>query len=170
MNISKLCIAVLCISILCFTSTRNFAQATGCHQIDWETDCMGNPFPEGLYVPSNAYDCIGLTITNNETLPLVLFNSAAPTGNDPDLGTPSENCPTCNTPPMSCPGTSNDPNGGLTNCIPQGLILITEENPVDANMDGLEDEPDDHNVSDVTFSFVNPVTINTLSFVDDSQE
>lgn len=168
MNISKFCFAVLCTTILCFSSTSSFAQATGCHQIDWETDCMGNPFPEGLYVPSNAYDCIGLTVTNNETLPLVLFNSAAPTGNDPDLGTPSENCPTCNA-PMSCPGTSNNPNGGLTNCVPQGLILITEENPVDANMDGLEDNPDDHNVSDVTFSFVNPVTINTLSFVDDSQ-
>lgn len=167
MKLSKLCFAVLCSALIFFNFTEGYAQ-TGCHIIDWETDCSGNPFPEGLYVPSTAYDCIGMTVTNNNTtaFPLVLFNSAAPTGGDPDLGTPSSNCPTCS---MSCPGTSNDPNGGLTNCVPEGLILITEENPVDANMDGLEDDPDDHNVTDVTFSFVNPITVSSLRFVDDSQ-
>lgn len=168
MNFSKYCFALCCTVLFIFCTSKNFAQ-TGCHTIDWETDCNGNQFPEGLYVPSDAYDCIGITITNNlnpNQNPLVLFNSAAPTGGDPDLGTPSSNCPTCNT---SCPGTSNHPNGGLTNCVAENLILISEENPVDANNDGLEDVPDDHNTLDVSFGFVAPVTISTLDFVDDSQ-
>ena len=165
MKFSQVCLTAL-FSALIFFNLSPLSAQTGCHIIDWETDCSGNPFPEGLYVPSNAYSCIGITITNNENLPIVLFNSAAPTGGDPDLGTPSMNCPTCT---GSCPGVSNDPNGGLTNCVPEGLILITEENPVDANNDGLEDVPDDHNMSDITFSFVNPITVSTLRFVDDSQ-
>ena len=141
---------------------RNFSQ-TGCHQIDWETDCSGNPFPEGFYVTSDAYDCIGVTITNNHAFPVVLFNSSAPTGGDTDLGTPSSNCPSCT---GSCPGQSNDPNGGLTNCVDQGLVMITEENPIDvAPADGLEDDPDDHFESDYTFCFDAPVTISTLDSV-----
>jgi len=169
MNFSKYFYILLCTAIFVLSISTSIAQ-TGCHTLDWETDCSGNPFPEGLYVPSDAYDCIGVTITNNldpVNFPLVLFNSAVPTGNDPDLGTPSTNCPSCTSP---CPGTSNHPNGGLTNCVPQGLILITEENPIDvAPMDGLEDDPDDHNTTDITFAFAAPVTVSTLDFVDDSQ-
>jgi len=70
-------------------------------------------------VTSTAYDCKGVTITDlNPAFPLVLFNSSIPTGNDPDLGSPSSNCPTCTGP---CPGESNQPNGGLTKCTDQGL-------------------------------------------------
>ncbi len=157
---------ILMFAFIGVSNTSQINAQTGCHVIDWETDCSGGQFPEGFYVTSDAYSCIGVTITNNEALPLVLFNSSAPTGGDLDLGTPSSNCPSCT---GSCPGQSNNPNGGLTNCVDQGLILITEENPADTNMDGLEDDPDDHNMTDVLFEFVNPVTISTLDFVDDSQ-
>ena len=138
---------------------------TGCYELDWEIDCSGNPFDEGFYVTPDAYDCIGVTITNNSSLPIVLFNSSAPTGGDTDLGTPSSNCPSCT---GSCPGQSNNANGGLTNCVDQGLVMITEENPSDNNGDGLEDNPDDYFESDYTFSFAAPVTISTLDFIDDS--
>jgi len=155
---------ILLFILFFFNINKNFAQ-TGCHKIDWETDCNGQAFPEGLYVPSDAYSCIGVTITNLSATPLVLFNSSAPTGGDPDLGTPSSNCPTCTSP---CPGTSNDPNGGLTNCTSEHLVMIVEENPMDANNDGLEDDPDDIVGGSYELCFDAPVTISQMSFLDDS--
>ena len=160
-------IMAVAISFLVSISQTNAQTFSGCHTLDWEIDCNGNPFQEGFYVTADAYSCLGITITNNlpGNFPIVLFNSNNPSGEDEDLGTPSSNCPTCTNP---CPGQSNDPNGGLTNCSPAGLTLITEENPVDANGDGLEDDPDDHFNSLYEFCFAAPVTISSLNFLDDS--
>ena len=160
-------IVVVAISFLVAINQTNAQTFSGCHTLDWEADCNGNPFVPGQYVPSDLYSCLGITITNSldPNNPLVLFDSNNPTGGDEDLATPSSNCPTCVSP---CPGVSGDPNGGLTNCTAAGLTLITEENPVDANNDGIEDEPDDFNNSLYEFCFTQPVTISTLEFLDDS--
>lgn len=161
-------LSIVVMVVATVTLPEAHAQVTsGCFTIDWETDCNGNPFQAGHYVQPNDYDCIGVTITNGlgPNHPIVLFDSDNPTGGDTDLGTPSSNCPSCVNP---CPGMSNDPNGGLTNCSPAGLTLITEENPSDNNNDGLEDVPDDFDQSLYTFCFDAPVTISTLDFLDDS--
>ena len=149
----------------------------GCQTIDFDTDGDGNPILPGQIIDDSTYAALGISIEGfanfgsgfvpNE---LVAFDSGNPSGNDDDLGTPSQNCldcsPSCD--PILYPGESND-GSGLTNCTPLNNILIVEEDFVDANNDGLDDDPDDHGPGIIIFDFDCPINISTLSFVDDSE-
>ena len=77
---------------------------------------------------------------------LIVFDSAAPTGDDGDLATPGY-------------GAGND--------VAQGKLLIVAENAVDADADGLVDVPDDELAGGVVrFDFDMPVTITGIGLVD----
>lgn len=156
--------------------TNANCENVGCQTIDFETDGLGNPIQEGQYIDENTFAGSGFTVRSNtfenvggvdEFRPLVIFNSSAPTGGDPDLGTPSSACvPGA---PGNPVGSNSCPGGGSTNCVAENFILITEENPSDTNNDGLEDVPDDFAVTNTTWEFASPITVSTIKFIDDSE-
>ncbi|QDV06045.1 hypothetical protein Poly30_15490 [Planctomycetes bacterium Poly30] len=92
---------------------------------------------------TNQFSSIGLEITaaNNaigHPDKAILFDSENPTGGDTDLVTPGY---------------------GLNNDEALGMVLILAENDVDANMDGLVDDPDDEEFGgQMNFFFAEPVT------------
>jgi len=94
--------------------------------IDFETD--GNlPLPAG-YIFDGAYPALGLTVQTDNAVPghpnlAIVFDSANPTGDDPDLATPGYH---------------------PTNTTPYGKVLIIAENVNDTSPpDTLVDDPDD---------------------------
>jgi hypothetical protein len=99
----------------------------------------------------------------------VIFDSAHPTGEDPDLGAPNE---TFEIDGQPGPGRGV---GGLKdtphqNAVPLGKLLIIAEDLVDADGDGLVDDPDDMahraNLFTMDFSEVGPVTIHRMTLID----
>ena len=67
----------------------------------------------------------------------VIFDSANPTGEDPDLGTPNEDF---GGPGIGAAGEAGSP---FANVRPLGNLLIVAEDLVDANGDFIIDDPDD---------------------------
>ena len=87
----------------------------------------------------------------------IIFDTANPTGGDPDLGTPNSDF---GGPGLGVGGKSGSP---FQNDAALGNALIIAENLTDANGDGLIDDPDDEGgIFPVTlafdFSIVGPVT------------
>jgi len=70
---------------------------------------------------------------NNGPDSAIVFNTMAPSGNDPDLGTPNE---AFGGPGIGAGGTS-------TNSASLGKVLIIAENVTDGDLDGLVDDPND---------------------------
>lgn len=77
----------------------------------------------GSYSDIGLFDGFVTAVNNDPTHPqrAILFDSANPTGDDPDLVTP---------------GT------GSGNVLPERKVLVIAENEVDADMDGIVDDPD----------------------------
>ena len=94
----------------------------------------------------------------------LVFDSAAPTGEDFDLGTPNMD--------FGGPGIGVGGASGSTyvNTLPLGNLLIVAEDLVDLDGDGLVDDPDDANEVGTTlefdFSALGPVTMCALTVVD----
>ncbi|MBK8976536.1 MAG: hypothetical protein IPM29_11515 [Planctomycetes bacterium] len=77
----------------------------------------------------------------------ILFDTAHPTGGDWDLMTPN-------------PAAYN-------NTVPYGKVLIIAENSIDANGDGLIDDPDDEAAGGcLRFDFAHPATISSVTLID----
>ncbi len=96
--------------------------------LDFELDGTGNALLAGQMVDSE-FSALGVQITADNAAAghpnlAIIFDSGNPTGGDSDLYTPN-------------PGTHP------SNTVPYGNILILAENAVDANGDGLIDDPDD---------------------------
>lgn len=97
----------------------------------------------------------------------VIFDSANPTGEDPDLGTPNE--------AFGGPGVgSNGGPGRFQNDQPLGKVLICAEDLVDvAPADGLVDDPDDAAESGVQlvmdFSAIGLVNVRSITVIDFEQ-
>lgn len=97
----------------------------------------------------------------------VVFNSAAPTGGDDDLGTPNE---TCGGPGE---GAGGEVGGLYENCEPLYNVLIIDDTVADADGDGLVDDPDDVDHTaldgvtiDLDFSAIGTVTMHELRVLD----
>jgi hypothetical protein len=76
----------------------------------------------------------------------IIFDSDNPTGGDTDLATPGY---------------------GFGNTIAEHKIIVIAENDVDANNDGLVDDPDDEaKGGNIFFDFDFPVEIESLTFID----
>ncbi|MCB0115273.1 MAG: Ig-like domain-containing protein, partial [Caldilineaceae bacterium] len=91
----------------------------------------------------------------------VIFDSSNPTGGDVDLGTPNED--------FGGPGIGDGGRSGQEgeNNAALGNLLIIAENDVDANNDGLIDDPDDEAAGGrLYFQFNSPQDITSIYVVD----
>lgn len=109
--------------------------AAGSIVIDFDHDAQGNALTAGTLV-ADQYAGLGLTITGDQELPAMIFDSANPTGDDFDLGTPG-----------------NSP-------LAQGNILILSEDgdssdPDDAAQGGT-----------LSFNFAEPTTVTRIELLD----
>ncbi len=121
--------------------------------------------PGGGIVPGDTYFAdFTLTGTNNGTGPnsLLIFDSAAPTGGDWDLGAPNN---LCGGPGI---GSGGQPAMPGENCAPLGHLLIVASNVTDTSpADGLVDQPNDEAGGGVMrFDFTGPVQIMSAAFLD----
>ncbi|MEM6271648.1 MAG: HYR domain-containing protein, partial [Bacteroidota bacterium] len=130
--------------------------------LDFEESAMGNPMAAGMLI-SNQWAADGILISadnnrNNGPDQAILFNSAAPTGGDPDLGTPN----------VANGGPGIGGGGASTNFVPEDLILIIAERLTDNNNDGLVDNPDDEaRGGSIRFDFTqNAATVSSIKLVD----
>lgn len=100
----------------------------------------------------------------------VIFDSANPTGEDPDLGAPNETFEIEEGQPGPGKGSGGVRGAEFENATPLGKLLIIAEDLVDEDGDGLVDDPDDMgNRSDqfiIDFSAVAPVTIHRMTLID----
>ncbi|MEZ4265647.1 MAG: MopE-related protein [Myxococcota bacterium] len=130
--------------------------------IDFEVDALGQPILAGedlsmawidAGISMEAYTKADMSVG---TLPLA-FNSAAPTGDDFDLGTPNK--------AFGGPGVGTG--GKTTNKLGRGIVAIIAENLVDANKDGLIDSPDDNAKGGaLVFEFDYNVCIDSVGILD----
>ena len=92
----------------------------------------------------------------------VIFDTANPTGGDFDLGTPNE---TFGGPGIGVAGEAGSP---FQNDTFLGNVVILAEDLIDADNDGLVDDPDDADVPGATleFGFPGPVLIQGLTILD----
>lgn len=102
----------------------------------------------------------------------IIFDSANPTGEDPDLAAPNESFEIDGEPGPGR-GDAGVQGAEFENATPLGKLLIIAEDLVDADGDGLVDDPDDmaHRANLFTFDFseVGPVTIHRMTLIDVEQ-
>ncbi|MCO6459234.1 MAG: hypothetical protein J5I93_28325 [Pirellulaceae bacterium] len=121
--------------------------------LDFETDALGNPLPAGTFI-TNQYAPLGLNISTSTRYGAMIFDSANPTGNDLDLGTPNE---TWAGPGLGAGGQFGRPGENL---VPLENILIISE-------DGDASDPDDdYGGGSLIFRWDTPVRVNNVQLVD----
>ena len=125
--------------------------------IDFDTDADGNPLAAGAD-PSLAYTSLGITITTSDATnnPPMIFDSANPTGDDADLGTPNQ------TAPAPGPGQGSGGEAGTLgeNLEALGNVLIISE-------DGDASDPDDNGSGgSIFFNFDAPVDVTGVKILD----
>ncbi len=124
------------------------------------------PGLEAGEVLSGQYAALGvqLSATNNvggHPDIAIVFDSAAPTGGDHDLGTPNQ--------AFDGPGVGSGGGAGMPgeNADALGNIAIVAERAVDQNHDGLVDNPDDEGGGGaIHFHFDSPVEILEVEILD----
>jgi hypothetical protein len=119
--------------------------------IDFDETSKGIPLdmPAGTIV-TNQFADLGFNVSATNKLggprKAVIFDSANPTGGDSDLATPGYH---------------------PTNTVAEGKIIVIAENEVDADFDGLIDDPDDEATGgNVFFDFDFDVHVEELTFID----
>ncbi|MEM7038220.1 MAG: T9SS type A sorting domain-containing protein, partial [Bacteroidota bacterium] len=126
--------------------------------LDFETDGNNVPLLEGTHI-DNQWANYGVTITtdnNNGPDQAIIFNSSAPTGGDDDLGTPNQ-----------IYGGPGQGNGGISNNVAEGNLLIIAERLTDNNNDGRVDNPDDDaNGGEIRFDFGPTATVDSITLID----
>ncbi len=99
----------------------------------------------------------------------VIFDSANPTGEDSDLGAPNETFEIDEQPGPGV-GVAGIKGAQFENATPQGKLLIIAEDLVDADGDGLVDDPDDMahraNLFTMDFSAVGTVIMHRMTLID----
>jgi len=124
---------------------------------------VAGPAPSGGTVPGDSFVEITLSCVNNGFGPhsAIIFDSRAPTGGDPDLGTPNED--------FGGPGIGSGGESGAAgeNNRAYGNLLIVAEDLCDRDGDGLVDDPDDEAGGGVLkFDFANLVCVLNVVLVD----
>jgi Tol biopolymer transport system component len=128
--------------------------------MDFETDASGNQLSRGQIIDDEwALFGIHVTTDNPAEHPAMIFDSAQPTGNDPDLGSPNED--------FGGPGRGTGGEEGQPgeNRWPLGNILIISE-------DGNPDNPNDYGAGGtLIFTFEIPTKVHEVQLIDiDSHE
>jgi len=132
-----------------------------CPTLDFDQDAYGNEIQAGQDL-SEAYGAWGihLTVWNTQDMSStglgIAFDSSNPSGGDYDLGTPNES--------YGGPGIGS---GGESNDTALGNLLISAENFIDADGDGLIDDPDDDvNGAWFDWTFDTPVCVLGVDLID----
>ena len=123
--------------------------------IDFDTNASGNNLSSGDVV-TDQWTAWGVQVTTNDPVnhPAMIFDSANPTGEDTDLGTPNAS--------FGGPGVGSggDANSAFANSIAQNNILIISE---DAN----SSNPDDNAAGGtLIFTFDNLVMLDEIRLLD----
>jgi hypothetical protein len=127
---------------------------SACEPLDVDFAIGGFPLGTGVTV-TEQWAGMGLHISADNKVAghpdkAIVFDSASPTGEDPDLVTPGY-------------GTGND--------TAIGKLLIVAEDDVDADFDGIVDDPDDEqNGGILRFAFDKPVSLCSALLVDVEEE
>ncbi|MEZ4767690.1 MAG: SdrD B-like domain-containing protein [Caldilineales bacterium] len=124
-------------------------------KIDFEADAQGLPMTTGQII-DDEWTAWGITVTTNDPVnhPAMVFDSAAPTGGDPDLGTPNQDF---GGPGIGFGGSAGQPG---ENSLALGKILIISE-------DGDSSDPDDNAGGGmIFFDYAADVTIDSLEILD----
>ncbi|MFH1680974.1 MAG: hypothetical protein ABIH26_10060 [Candidatus Eisenbacteria bacterium] len=120
--------------------------------------------PGGGTASGTLFSGITLTVVNNGGGPnsLIIFDSSAPTGEDPDLGTPNSDF---GGPGIGAGGRAGQPGENNT---AYGNLLIIAEDIVDVSPpDGLVDDPDDETGGGVvTIDFQTQVLVERVVLID----
>ncbi len=120
--------------------------------------------PGGDEAPGTLFPDFTLSVLNGGSGPhsLILFDSAHPSGEDEDLGTPNE---TSGGPGVGVAGESGQPG---ENGEAFGNLLVIAEDLVDANpADGRVDDPDDEaGGGSIRFTFDEPAAVDGLMLID----
>jgi outer membrane protein assembly factor BamB len=91
----------------------------------------------------------------------ILFDSGNPTGGDFDLGTPNQDF---GGPGIGAGGRQGQPG---QNSVALGNLVIIAQNVIDANGNGLVDDPNDESAGGrIFFEFLAPQEVNSLRLVD----
>ncbi len=127
----------------------------------FELDELGNPLLTGQIIDTEL-DGVTVSAFNPSGPDLaIIFDSAAPTGTDYDLGTPNSDF---GGPGFGMGGESGAPG---ENSGDHDNVLIIAEDAHDFNDDGLIDDPDDEAGGGVlTFVFDDPVSILSVDILD----
>lgn len=122
--------------------------------LDFETDAAGNPLAKGTII-AEQWASLGIHVTSHSSQhPVMVFDSAQPTGGDWDLGTPNQ--------AFGGPGVGNGGKPGQPgeNRNPLGKVLILSE-------DGHHWDPDDDADGGwMYFNFDSPVRIDSVQILD----
>ena len=163
-TLSLAAFAALCLPGLALAQAPSAAPPQCPMVLDFDFDAAGNAILAGQDI-SSAYSAWGVdtivwtAMSMNPSTDLgdpIAFDSANPTGGDWDLGTPNQQ--------YGGPGVGV---GGASNMLPLGNILISAENDIDANNDGLIDDPDDDaGGAWFVFQFDSPTCIFSATVID----
>lgn len=117
--------------------------------IDFERAANGTSLTAGTRI-TNQFVSLGMTVsTNNASRPAMIFNSAAPTGGDTDLGTPN-----------SAYGGPGIGNGGSANKTALRNVLVISE-------DNNASNPNDNATGGtLTFTFAQPTMLDEVHLLD----
>jgi len=130
--------------------------------LDFETDAHGAPILAGqdlseVYADYGVHISVMKSMTPGDTGTPIAFDSANPTGGDPDLGTPNE--------AFGGPGVGAG--GNPSNDTARGMVLVSADNTTDANGDGYVDVPNDDAAGGwIIFKFDRPMCVKTVDVLD----
>ncbi|MEM6455910.1 MAG: SdrD B-like domain-containing protein [Acidobacteriota bacterium] len=123
--------------------------------LNFETDAQGNALATGQIIDTE-FAAAGIRVTTHDPVnkPAMIFDSAAPTGGDSDLGTPNQD--------FGGPGVGSGGAAGAAgeNAVPEGKVLIISE-------DRDSSDPDDNaNGGTLIFTFDGPAFVETVGLHD----
>lgn len=120
------------------------------------TSTFGPPVQGDPYVD---FDIIA--VGNQGPSSAIIFDTAHPTGNDPDLGTPNQSFGGPGVGVGGLPGTPGE------NRVARNKVMIIPKYITDANRDGKVDDPNDSAFGgSLTFVWAAPVLLNKITVVD----
>ncbi len=125
--------------------------------------------PQGGTASGTLFPNMTISVVNNGGGPQtgIIFDSANPTGNDPDLGSPNQTCPGGGV----GVGVRGEVGQSGENCDALGNLIIVAENINDADLNDIVDNPDDEaGGGEILIEFDAVVTVDTVTILDIDNE
>lgn len=159
-------LAGLIVSFLTSTSTTSAMAFTQAFEGLQAGTVVAGDSPFGGTIPGTIFPGMTLSVLSNRpdgsgvTDSLIVFDTAHPTGNDPDLGTPNQF--------FGGPGIGIGGQSGLgVNDRALGKVLVIAKYITDANSDGIVDDPNDEPLGGtITINWTHPQLVTSMTLVD----